>query len=198
MEKWTAAGDEPKDLSTERVKACQLCVLLVGFRRGHVPERSAQSITQMEYAEALRCGLEVLVFMANAEAGWPAEAIAALNEDPAMVQWRSELMEHKVVGTFTPRPESIDVDAAVSRWLQKLAAGSRTEDQVTAEDGPATIDIRAYSNSEGALVVWRADQRIDGCLGFWAGDPEASGARSAHRTASSVRIVEIEWMLLPH
>jgi hypothetical protein len=33
MEKWTAAGDEPKDLSTERVKVCQLCVLLVGFRR---------------------------------------------------------------------------------------------------------------------------------------------------------------------
>jgi Domain of unknown function (DUF4062) len=61
MEKWAAAGDEPKDLSTERVKACQLCVLLVGFRRGHVPEGGAMSIAQMEYAEALRYGLEVLV-----------------------------------------------------------------------------------------------------------------------------------------
>jgi Domain of unknown function (DUF4062) len=165
MEKWTAAGDEPKDLSTARVKDCQLCVLLVGFRRGHVPKGAVQSITQMEYAEALRCGLEVLIFLANTEAGWPPEAIAALNDDPALVQWRSELMEHKVVGTFTPRPESIDVDAAVSRWLQKLAAHPRTEEQA-ADEGPATVDIRAYSNSEGALIVWRTDQRIDGCLGF--------------------------------
>jgi hypothetical protein len=166
MEKWTAAGDEPKVLSTERVKVCQLFVLLVGFRRGHVPEGSVQSITQMEYAEALRCGLEVLVFAANVDADWPAEEVAALASDQAMVQWRSELMEHKVVGTFTPRPESIDVDSAVSRWLQKLAEGTRVENQVAAEDVPATIDIRAYSNSEGALIVWRADQRIAGCLGF--------------------------------
>jgi hypothetical protein len=166
MEKWAAAGDEPKDLSTERVKACQLCVLLVGLRRGHVPEGGAMSITQMEYAEALRYGLEVLVFIANADAGWPAEAIAGLNDDPAMARWRSDLMEHKVVGMFTPRPESIDVDAAVSRWLQKLAEGPRTNDQAAAENAAATIDIRGYSNSEGVLIVWRAGQRIDGCIGY--------------------------------
>jgi hypothetical protein len=46
MEKWTAASDEPKMLSQERVKDCQLCVLLVGFRRGHVPEGGSRSITQ--------------------------------------------------------------------------------------------------------------------------------------------------------
>src|SRR6516164_438476 len=61
MERWAAASDEPKDLSTERVKDCQLCILLVGFRLGHVPEGSSLSITQMEFAEANRCGLKVLV-----------------------------------------------------------------------------------------------------------------------------------------
>ena len=32
MEKWTAASDEPKELSMARVKDCHLCILLVGFR----------------------------------------------------------------------------------------------------------------------------------------------------------------------
>src|SRR5262245_10824935 len=71
METWTAASDEPKHLSQERVRGCQLCVLLVGFRRGHVPEGEARSVTQLEYAEALRQGIDVLVFMANEEADWP-------------------------------------------------------------------------------------------------------------------------------
>ena len=69
MEKWSAASDEPKVLSQERVKDCHLCILLaVGFRRGHIPEGETRSITQMEYTEALRRGIDVLVFMANEEA----------------------------------------------------------------------------------------------------------------------------------
>lgn len=32
MEKWTAASDEPKELSMARVKDCHLCILLVQFR----------------------------------------------------------------------------------------------------------------------------------------------------------------------
>src|SRR5215510_1623312 len=82
MEKWTAASDEPKVLSQVRVQDCQLCILLVGFRRGHIAESETRSITQLEYAEALRRGLDVLVFMASEEADWPPEALAGLNDDP--------------------------------------------------------------------------------------------------------------------
>jgi hypothetical protein len=38
MENWTADSDEPKKFSQERLKGCDLCVLLVGFRRGYVPD----------------------------------------------------------------------------------------------------------------------------------------------------------------
>lgn len=175
MEKWSAAGDEPKDLSTERVKECELFILLVGFRRGHVPEgdirdaikgEQRRSITQLEYDEARRLGLKPLVFVADEEANWPPAEIAALKDDPETARWRSELLEHKTVGKFTPHPESIDVDAAVSRWLQERASGAQMEDPGTADEGTAAIDIRVYSNSDGALIVWRSRQRIDGCLGY--------------------------------
>ena len=166
MEKWTAASDEPKVLSQERVKDCQLCVLLVGFRRGHVADGESLSITQMEYREALRLGIDVLVFIANEEADWPATMTAGLIADPEAVRWRLELQEHKVVGFFTPRPESIDVDAALARWLQSRAESQTKGDPGAASEGTAPIDIRAYSNSEGVLVVWRSPQPIERCLGF--------------------------------
>ena len=166
MEKWTAASDEPKVLSQARVKDCQLCVLLVGFRRGHVAAGESLSITQMEYREALRLGIDVLVFIANEEADWPAAMTAGLVADPDTVRWRAELQEHKVVGFFTPRPESIDVDAALARWLQVRAESQAKGDPGAASEGTAPIDIRAYSNSEGVLVVWRSPQPIERCLGF--------------------------------
>lgn len=166
MEKWTAASDEPKTLSQERVRNCQLCILLVGFRRGHVPEGEARSVTQLECAEALRRGVEVLVFMANEQADWPTESIAALGDDAEMVRWRAELKEHTTVGFFTSRPESIDVDAAVNRWLQERlpALGEGKPDALDA--AMHTVEIRAHSNSEGVLLVWRTERPIPGCLGF--------------------------------
>jgi hypothetical protein len=166
MEKWTAASDEPKLLSQERVRDCQLCILLVGFRRGHIPDGEARSITQMEYAEALRRELKVLVFMASEEADWPADSVDALRADPEMARWRAELKEHKVVGFFTPRPESIELDAAVNRWLQEQVAKPGHGKSAALADGMHRIDIRAYSNSEGVLIVWRTERPIEGCLGF--------------------------------
>ena len=167
MEKWTAASDEPKTLSQDRVRDCDFCVLLVGFRRGHIPDGETHSITQLEFLAAKKRGIQVLVFMASEEADWPADALADLRDDPEIVRWRALLKEHNVVGFFTRRPESIDVDSAVSRWyLERLPARQKTGTDLDAVSDTASIDIRAYSNSDGVLIVWRMAQPIEGCLGF--------------------------------
>ena len=167
MERWTAASDEPKTLSQDRVRDCDLCVLLVGFRRGHVPEGKIQSITQMEYFAAKDRGIDVLAFLANEE-DWPADALAGLENDPATVGWRAFLKEKEVVAFFTPQPESIDIDAALSRWLRETStARQRTATDLTqvAQDA-MSIAVRAYCNSDGVLIVWRTARPIEGCLGF--------------------------------
>src|ERR1035438_2606588 len=48
MENWTAASDAPKQLSQDRVKDCDVCILLIGFRLGYVPEGEVLSITRSE------------------------------------------------------------------------------------------------------------------------------------------------------
>lgn len=169
MEKWTAASDEPKTLSQDRVRDCDFCVLLVGFRRGHIPDGETHSITQLEYIAAKRRGIQVFIFMANDEADWPIDALADLKNDPEMGCWRALLKEHNIVEFFTRRPESIDVDSAVSRWhLERSSGRQKTGTDLswdTASDA-TSIDIRAYCNSDGVLVAWRMARQIKGCLGF--------------------------------
>src|SRR5262245_60554028 len=63
MEKWSADAKAPREFSADRLKDCSLCILLVAFRRGHVPEDSERSITQIEYDEARKRDIDVLPFL---------------------------------------------------------------------------------------------------------------------------------------
>jgi hypothetical protein len=118
MEDWTAATDEPKQFSQDRVKGCDLCVLVVGFRRGHIPMGHNLSITQLEYEAALKLGIDVLVFMLEEEAPWPRK-FDELDKDPEIRIWRDELMERKGIGFFETDPSSIEIGPALTRWITK-------------------------------------------------------------------------------
>jgi Domain of unknown function (DUF4062) len=73
MEDWPAATQAPSGFSQERIDGCDLCILLLARRRGHVPKGRRKSITQLEYEEAVRQGIDVLVYLLADEARWPAE-----------------------------------------------------------------------------------------------------------------------------
>jgi len=57
MEDWDAAPDPQKGFSTARIEGCDLFVLLIGFRLGHVPKGEIRSITQLEYDHARSLGI---------------------------------------------------------------------------------------------------------------------------------------------
>ena len=116
MEDWTASSDAPKKFSQERLQDCDLCILLVGFRRGHIPEGENLSITQLEFQAAVQLGLDVLVFMLAPGARWP-EKFNDLKKDPEIIAWRAELQENWGVGFFGPDPKSIEIAPALTRWV---------------------------------------------------------------------------------
>src|SRR5215467_8663807 len=90
MEDWTADSDEPKNFSQERLNGCDLCVLLVAFRRGYVPDGESLSITQLEYEAALEHGIDILPFMLDDNAPWWGN-FDERKEDPEIVKWRADL-----------------------------------------------------------------------------------------------------------
>jgi hypothetical protein len=116
MEDWTASSDEPKRFSQDRLENCDLCVLLVGFRRGHVPVGELLSITQLEYKAALALGIDVLVFMLREDAPWPRQ-FDELDKDPGIRRWRDELKESRGIGFFGHEPNSIEIAPALTRWV---------------------------------------------------------------------------------
>src|SRR5436309_1220184 len=91
MEKWDAASAAPTRFCLERLDDCDLCVLIVAFRRGFIPASQTLSITQMEVQRAVEKGIDVLVFLLHdEEPDWPAEHDER-RQDSGISEWRTEL-----------------------------------------------------------------------------------------------------------
>ena len=94
MEDWTSDANEPRRFSLDRLDGCQVCILLVGFRRGFVPAGEARSITQMEYDHAIARGIDVLPFLLDDRViGWP-ELYDDRMQDSLLKAWRESLGLH--------------------------------------------------------------------------------------------------------
>ncbi|MFI3221150.1 MAG: DUF4062 domain-containing protein, partial [Methylococcales bacterium] len=75
MESWQADREAPHKFSAERLNGCKVCILIVAFRRGHIPAGKHRSITQIEYDEARRRRIDVLPFLLSeqtsvGDSGW--------------------------------------------------------------------------------------------------------------------------------
>lgn len=115
MENWTADTDEPKQFSQDRLEGCDLCILLVAYRRGFVPEGGMRSITQLEYDAAVKYGIDILPFMLAEKTPWLAE-FDERKEDKELLEWRNYLQKNYGVEWFSLEPTSIDLMGAVTRW----------------------------------------------------------------------------------
>ena len=130
MEDWTASKDAPKQFSQDRIDGCDLFVLIVGFRRGTIPEGEIESITQLEYKAAIDLGIDILVFMLDEAAAWPRE-IDELSDDVGIQKWREELSQIKGVEFFQTEPTTIDIAPALTRWvMEKNAQKSEFEEKI--------------------------------------------------------------------
>ena len=129
MEDWTADSDEPKNFSQDRLNGCDLCVLLVAFRRGYVPDGETLSITQLEYEAAVKQGIDILPFMLDENAPWPRK-FDELEKDPEIVKWRAELRKRHGVEPFGLEPRSIDMTGSLGRWLAKRNAGQTEKSDI--------------------------------------------------------------------
>jgi formylglycine-generating enzyme required for sulfatase activity len=136
MEDWAADTDEPKNFAPKRVKGCDLCILIVAFKRGHVPEGEAKSITQLEYEAAKKEDIDILVYILDEDAAWPRK-FDELDKDPEIRKWREQLIEHKGIETFTLDPATINIAPALTRWIANKRHDSGT-------DGADLMDISAY------------------------------------------------------
>lgn len=115
MEDWSADADAPREFSVARLKGCNLCILLVGFRRGYIPETGERSITQLEYDAARTHHIDVLPFLLEEVAADP--AFDERSSDRGVDAWRETIRRQRVVGFFGLPPDSVPIESALARWV---------------------------------------------------------------------------------
>ncbi|MEQ1846871.1 MAG: DUF4062 domain-containing protein, partial [Nitrospira sp.] len=166
MENWTADSDEPKKFSQDRLDGCDLCILLVAFRRGYVPEGEALSITQMEYEAALKHGVDVLVFQLDDNAKWWSK-YDDRKEDSTVQEWRGSLRKKHGVEFFADEPRSIDLTGALGRWLTKKRVDhplSGKGVRIDWPDGTSPYRGLQWFTQEYAPLFFGRDREVDALL----------------------------------
>jgi hypothetical protein len=151
MEQYVAEGSKPVDRCKADVRAADVYVIIVAWRFGYVPGRTAappdlRSITQIELEEAQANGKPVLAFLLDPEAPWPPNRVDAMSgaqgtgED--VVRLRATLGADYLSGIFrTPDDLASQVAAAVS--AQGLTR--QMVDRVLGETSVATPDMNAFA-----------------------------------------------------
>ena len=165
MEEWTADSDEPKRFSQDRLEGCDLCVLLVALRRGHVPEDEDRSITQLEVEAAKARGIDVLVFLLDEKAAWHRE-VDELEKDPEIRRWRAELREHHGVSFFGLEPATLKIAPALTRWLAKQAPRAGA----TAPEARADVRVNVDRLPAGGRLFVAREEELRRLDDAWADD----------------------------
>jgi hypothetical protein len=74
----------------------------------------------LEYQAAIAKGIDVLVYLLDESASWPAH-FNELDSDPQIRAWRADLEQRHGRELFDPAPSSIDIAPAITRWVVKHA-----------------------------------------------------------------------------
>lgn len=176
MEDWPAEATEPTHFCPERVRDCRLCVLLVSFRRGWVPDGANRSITQLEYDEAARLGIDVLPFLLADDApGWPEEHDQ--RADPTVRAWRDEVRPQSGSERFHfgTAPASIDLPlaAALARWQDRQEERRRLADYLNCvRDAHRSINFLGLPTFKENPDVEIADLFVEPALAAHFADPD--------------------------
>jgi len=166
MEDWAADPDEPKQFSQARLDGCDLCVLLVAFRRGCVPDGETRSITQLEYDAAIQQGVDVLPFLLEEKAPWSHE-FYELDKDPEIKQWREALAKNHGVEFFSLDPRSIDMTGTLGRWLTRKNAGQpehRDIERITWAEGLSPYPGLLSFDQQYAELFFGRDREVNAVI----------------------------------
>lgn len=119
---WPADDDEGLEVSLRRLRASDVVVLVLAHRYGTVPNGSQESITHLEFKEALAKRIPVLAFVVDPEFPWPPKHVdTGESERKRLETFRQRVREHGTWRAFTT-PESLE--AAVGQSIAAHKAKS--------------------------------------------------------------------------
>ena len=177
MEYFVSSPDSPIDVCLATVRRSQLYIVIVGMRYGSIEEGSGKSFTELEYDEAVKNKIPVLVFIIDEEQCPILPKFVDVGEKAEKLkQFKAKLNSSYLVSRFA----SIDnlkqlVEKSVRQAIDKISA-DKAEKNAAQSNEVALADYIAgaklfrrfallpqrYSGREVVLRI-----RMDGQFGTW-------------------------------
>jgi hypothetical protein len=154
MEQYIAEGGKPVERCKADVRAADVYVIIVAWRFGYVPGRTAsppdlRSITEIELAEAQINGKPVLAFLLDPEMAWPPNKVDAMGGSAAggedVLRLRSLLGTDYLAGIFR-NPDDLASQVAAAVSAQGLTR--HMVDRVLAETSVASNDMDSFAKGD--------------------------------------------------
>lgn len=128
MEHFAASVTPPVEQCIQAIRACDLCVLILGHRYGFVPEGYNKSMTQLEYEEARARGIPILVFVLSDEVPVkPSMLESDFKQQQRMHSFKSQVRSELVAESFTSSDDlSAKLVAALHTFLETRPKPSKS------------------------------------------------------------------------
>ncbi len=156
---WSPSGRPSVSECTSQVESCQILVVLVAHRYGWVPSvdqdgDGEKSITWIEVDHARCHGLEVIPFIVEDDAPWPANLIEGLGDPTSKAQQRLNLFKAQLrqsISGFFSEPVTLNGQLAIA--LYRAAERIEKQKHPTLDDEPKTTEF----STEEAIVPFYFD-----------------------------------------
>lgn len=152
---WSADERQADQASVDRVKFCDLLILIVAYRYGSILEGQDKSITELEYSAAREAGIPVLAFFLDEKARWPPMHIQ-MDKLAQLQSFKNRVAEDVIYKPFRS-PE--DLKALVATSLATFTKRRSTE---YAHDD--RFNVRTEDVSPIGQLVTQPDSTVD--IGF--------------------------------
>jgi HEAT repeat protein len=155
MEYFVAEDCRPLERCLIDVRQCDLYIGIFAWRYGFIPPHQSYSITELEYREAGRLGIERIIFMLDNAASWPPAFMDVHTGDGEqgrrILEFRMQLcLNHQVSFFFSQSDLSNNVTHALHRWLNQHSLKSN----IFTHGSQYSASIRSYLE---ALLVNRSE-----------------------------------------
>ena len=177
MERFTAAVQPVIDRCYEEIRQCQFCVSIIGFRYGSLYKDSGLSYSELEFNEAERLGIPILVFIQKGALDSDKINIEDLTRLDRFKKKLKNSASNRVCATFTTPEDLRDklTRALQDEFTRKNDAGdkkdfSKNDKNATKEEYISGASV--YKNfirlpGEYCEKTVRLRVRFDGTYGTW-------------------------------
>lgn len=134
MEVFGARPEEPATVCFNEIEMCDMFVGIYAHRYGFIPPGTNCSITEQEYAHALKHRKPIFCFFVNEDHPWPPKLIEGEPGKSKLMTFKQKIAERLIRETFTtPEDLAFKVAASLGRYLAERD-GNREQDSPYTEE----------------------------------------------------------------